>query len=225
MNSYKSRPNQNKPHRNNLPQKEYEDEQELYQLKYTDNAETKELKSKMKVLVGKLAANKKQREGLVKQNESLQQEVLNLQNNLRHMVAGFNNTTSEFPMGNQLAAKIAEFYKYECLDKFFDLLGPEELTLKGIIYFYLQTFNVAATMVDQYFQPAFAVLRGVGCLESLEGPVMNVLRKAFQTRHKSIITQITKAKILENHSEEIIDALGISCTEREEATEQIKSFL
>ncbi len=41
------------------------------------------------------------------------------------MVAGFNNTTSEFPMNNELASKIAEFYKYECLDKFFDLLGPE----------------------------------------------------------------------------------------------------
>lgn len=63
------------------------------------------------------------------------------------MVAGFNNTTSDFPMNNELAAKIAEFYKYDCLDKFFDLLGPEELTLKGIIYFYLQSFQVAAALV------------------------------------------------------------------------------
>lgn len=50
-------------------------------------------------------------------------------------------------MNNELAAKIAEFYKYDCLDKFFDLLGPEELTLKGIIYFYLQSFQVAAALV------------------------------------------------------------------------------
>ena len=77
--------------------------------------------------------------------------MLALQNNLRHMVAGFNNTTSDFPMSNELAAKIAEFYKYDCLDKFFDLLGPEELTLKGIIYFYLQSFQVAAALVEAHF--------------------------------------------------------------------------
>jgi hypothetical protein len=58
------------------------------------------LKGKLKVLVSKLAANKKEKEALSKQNEELQQEVLTLQNNLRHMVAGFNNTTSQFPMMN-----------------------------------------------------------------------------------------------------------------------------
>jgi FtsZ-binding cell division protein ZapB len=58
------------------------------------------LKGKLKVLVSKLATNKKEKEALSKQNEELQQEVLTLQNNLRHMVAGFNNTTSQFPMMN-----------------------------------------------------------------------------------------------------------------------------
>ena len=85
----------------------------------------------------------------------LQQEIINLQNNLRHMIVGFNNTSTEFPMANELTAKISEFYKYDCLDKFFDLLGPEELTLKGIIYFYLQTFQLSSTIVDQYFAPLF----------------------------------------------------------------------
>lgn len=93
-------------------------------------------------------------------------------------------------MSNELAAKIAQFYKCECLDKFFDLLAPEELTLKGVIYFYLQAFQAAAGLVDKHFAPAFDSLKQVGCLETLEGPLMNVLRKAFQTRHLSIVDQI-----------------------------------
>jgi hypothetical protein len=32
---------------------------------------------------------------------------MELQNNLRHMVAGFANSSSAFPMANELAAKIA----------------------------------------------------------------------------------------------------------------------
>ncbi len=80
------------------------------------------------------------------------------------MVAGFNNTTSQFPMMNQLTAKIAQFYKYDCLDTFFDLLGPEELTLKGVSYFYLQTFQVAQKIIEAHFQPAFNAIKAVGSL-------------------------------------------------------------
>ena len=71
-----------------------------------------------------------------------------MQNNLRHMVVGFSNTSSSFPMANELTAKIAEFYKCDCLDMFFDLLAPEELTLKGVIFFYMQLFASASQMVD-----------------------------------------------------------------------------
>ena len=71
----------------------------------------------------------------------IQQEIISLQNNLRHMIVGFNNISTEFPIANELTAKISEFYIYDCLDKFFNLTAPEELTLKGIIYFYLHTFS------------------------------------------------------------------------------------
>jgi hypothetical protein len=213
----KGRNAENKAYRGNLPARDYEDEQDLCQPRANDSAETRELRGKVKMLVGKLAGVKREREAAAKQNEGLQMEVLALQNSLRHMVAGFNNTTSDFPMSNELASKIAEFYKCDCLDKFFDLLGPEELTLKGIIYFYLQAFQTAAALVEAHFAPALEAVRQVGCLDSLEGPVMNVLRKAFQTRHLSIATQIAKPEQLEQHAETIIDALGISCTERGEA--------
>jgi hypothetical protein len=58
----------------------------------------------------------------------------------------------------------------------------------------------------------------VGCLDSLEGPVMNVLRKAFQTKHQSIVAQITQTEALEQQAAAVIDALGFSCTEKGEAT-------
>jgi hypothetical protein len=34
---------------------------------------------------------------------------------------------------------------------FFDVLGPEELTLKGVIYFFMQAFAAASAMVDEHF--------------------------------------------------------------------------
>jgi hypothetical protein len=41
------------------------------------------------------------------------------------MIPGFNNTSSNFPMSNEIVAKLLEFYKYECLDRFFENLCPE----------------------------------------------------------------------------------------------------
>lgn len=35
------------------------------------------------------------------------------------MIPGFNNTSSNFPMSNEIINKLQEFYKYECLDRFF----------------------------------------------------------------------------------------------------------
>jgi hypothetical protein len=183
----RNRPAENRPHRQNLPVRDYEDESEMLQGRSGDGAEVKELRGRLRTMVGKLAAAKKEKEAMARQNEELQREVGSLQVSLRHAVAGFSNSSSSFPMGQELVAKVAEFYKYDCLDAFFDLLVPEELTLKGIIYFYFQTFTCAAALVDRHFQPALAALTQAGCLSSLDGPVMNVLRKAFQTRHLQIL--------------------------------------
>lgn len=57
------------------------------------------------------------------------------------MIPGFNNTSSNFPMSNEIINKLQEFYKYECLDRFFEDLCPEELSMKGVIYFYHFAFT------------------------------------------------------------------------------------
>lgn len=51
------------------------------------------------------------------------------------MIPGFSNTSCNFPMLNELAILTKEFYKYDCVDIFYDLLCPE-LNMKGIIYFF-----------------------------------------------------------------------------------------
>ena len=51
----------------------------------------------------------------------------------------------------------------------------------------MQLFASASQMVDDHFEPGLAKIKEIGCLTTLEGPVMNVLRKAFQTKHQSIL--------------------------------------
>ena len=49
-------------------------------------------------------------------------------------------------------------------------------------------------MVDEYFAGALEGVREVGCFENIEGPIMNVLRKSFQTTYEKILR-----KIIEKH--------------------------
>ena len=104
-------------------QKDYEDEQTSLAVKGSDSAEVRDLKNKMKLVMTKLSTVKKEKETLQKDNKTLQEEVVTLQSNLRQRVAGFSNTSSNFPINNEIGSKFAEFYKYECLDIFFDVLS------------------------------------------------------------------------------------------------------
>ena len=58
-----------------------------------------------------------------------------MQTHLRSMITGFSNTGSTFPMLNELSNNIAEFYKCEVFDIFFDVLTVD-LNIKGIIFFF-----------------------------------------------------------------------------------------
>lgn len=98
----------------------------------------------------KLSTVKKEKETVQKENKVLQEEVITLQSNLRQMVAGFSNTSSNFPINNEIGGKFAEFYKYECLDIFFDVLS-QELNMKGIIVFFCRSFSKIKEVVEKYF--------------------------------------------------------------------------
>ncbi|CAD8093005.1 unnamed protein product [Paramecium sonneborni] len=144
-----------------------------------------ELKAKIKILMNKLQITKKEKEILTKDNQNLQQEILQMQSNLRCMVSGFANTSITFPMTNELTNSIAEFYKCECFDIFFDVLS-QELNIKGIIYFFQTSMYRIDKIINEYFTPLFKNILDIACLTTIEGPIINVLRKSFQSNYKQI---------------------------------------
>lgn len=75
---------------------------------------------------------------------------MQMQSHLRCMVSGFANTSITFPMANELSNSIAEFYKCECFDIFFDVLS-QELNMKGIIYFFQTSMMRIDKIINDYF--------------------------------------------------------------------------
>jgi len=182
-----------------------------------------ETKAKLRTITGKIGALKKEKENLNKENKTLQEEVMSLQASLRQMIPGFSNTGSSFPMFNELVSKVSEFYKYDCEEIFFDLLCPE-LNMKGIIFFYFTSFSRMCELIQSYFAPAEMALKKTACMTNLDGPIMNVLRKSFQSTWKNISKQcILHAKLMEV-TNEIQDHLKLGETS-EETNEKICEFL
>ena len=126
------------------------------------------------------------------------------------MVSGFANTSADFPVPNELASKISEFYKCACLDKFFDLLSDQELTIKGVIYFYTKSFSETQNILNKHFEPALSCIQKTGCFDSIEGPIMNVLRKAYQTTYKKILQEICTSGKFTKVAKEIQNTLEMS---------------
>lgn len=68
------------------------------------------------------------------------------------MVPCFSNTSSAFPMQNEMSNLVSEFFKCDCTDAFFDLLCPE-LNLEGVVFFYQNTFTIVVEAIEKHFIP------------------------------------------------------------------------
>ena len=147
--------------------------------------ELKDVKSKLRVITSKFANVRKERDKLKTENQGLQEEILQLQVNMRQMVPGLQNTSASFPVLTELTAATEQFYKCDCQDFFFETLSPE-LTVEGVIYFFRTVFGSAQEQVAAYFEPMEKELRRTCALDSLEGPIMNVLRKSCQATWKKL---------------------------------------
>lgn len=88
-------------------------------------------------------------------------------------------------MQNEMANIVSEFYKCDCQDVFFDLLCPE-LNLDGVIYFFQNTIPVVIEVIEKHFQPVEHVLKKVTNMQQLDGPIVNVLRKTYQSNWRTI---------------------------------------
>lgn len=148
------------------------------------------MKDKVNVITNKYVAARKEKDQLAKENKELQNEILILQSNIRQMIPGLGtNTSSPFPMINELQNKISEFLKCDCLDIFFDLLSPE-LNIEGIVFFFKNTFLKVQELVQLYFEPMELSLKRTMCIDTLLTPIDNVLRKTFQSNWRKILSQI-----------------------------------
>ena len=119
-----------------------------------------ETKDKLKVITQKFVNVRKERDQFKQENKDLQEEVLQLQSSIRQMVPCFSNTSSAFPMQNEMQNIVSEFYKCDCQDVFFDLLCPE-LNLDGVIFFFQNTIPVVIEVIEKHFQPVEHVLKKV----------------------------------------------------------------
>lgn len=114
-----------------------------------------------------------------------------MQSNMRQMIPGFSsNTSSSFPMLNELQNRLSEFFKCDCQDIFFDLLSPE-LNMEGIVFFYKNAFTKIQDMIKNYFEPLDDLMKKTICIEMLWTPIDNVLRKSFQSNWKLIYAQMS----------------------------------
>jgi len=51
--------------------------------------------------------------------------------------------------------------------------------MKGVIFFFYTSFKRTKELIAHYFAHAERSLRDVSCLDTLRGPIMNVLRKSY----------------------------------------------
>ena len=142
--------------------------------------EVLDTREKLKAITQKFSTVRKERDTLKQENKELQEEVLTLQSSIRQMVPCFSNTSSAFPMQNEMQNIVSEFYKCDCQDVFFDFLCPE-LNLEGVVYFFQNILTSVVDIIDKHFQPVEQTLKRVSLLHSplSEGPIVNVLRKTY----------------------------------------------
>jgi hypothetical protein len=140
-------------------------------------------------MTNKFIAVKKERDQYNKDNKELQNDILIMQSNIRQMIPGFsNNTSSSFPMLNEIQNKLSEFFKCDCQDVFFDLLLPE-LNIEGIVFFFKTSFSKIQELINNYFEPMETQLKKTLCIDNLWSPIDNVLRKSIQSNWKKIFIQ------------------------------------
>ena len=171
--------------------------------------ELNDVKNKLRLITTKFANVRKERDGLKKENRMLQNEILELQSNMRHMVPGYQNISVAFPMINEISDSIHQFYKCDCQDIFFEILGPE-LSIEGIAYFFKFSFSRINDLVHSYFHPVEETIARVTSLESLEGPIMNVLRKSYQASWKKILKNSVPIYSLQRIMEDVLKVLRLN---------------
>ncbi len=75
--------------------------------------------------------------------------------------------------------------------------------MKGILYFYQTAVARLTEQVAHYLAPAAAQIRKTSCVESVEGPIMSVLRKSYQLNYKQMMAKALQRELLQRTADEI----------------------
>lgn len=144
-----------------------------------------DLKEKLQIITQKFANCRKERDQLKQENKELQEENMQLSSSIRQMVPCFSNTSTAFPMMNEMQQIASEFYKVDCQDVFFDVLSLE-LNLEGVVYFYQNIIGSISETVIKHFAPVETILKKVSQQDLLDGPVSSILKKTYQSKWQKI---------------------------------------
>ena len=140
------------------------------------------------------------------------------------MVPGFSNTGSSFPLFNELLNEVSEFLKCDCQDAFFDLLWPE-LNLDGVVYFFRKTFEPVLQQIKNYFDPLYATLANASWLASVEGPVLNVMKKCYQNNWKKIYSKCFNDSVNKTIMKSIQNTLKLADGVDESVNDEITAYI
>ena len=75
--------------------------------------------------------------------------------------------------------------------------------MKGVVYFFYTAFKRTKELIAHYFAHTEKCLKEISCVKSLEGPVMNVLRKSYQGQWEQMMAKAVPEKSLKKISNEI----------------------
>jgi hypothetical protein len=122
-----------------------------------------------------------------------------------------------------MANIVSEFYKCDCQDVFFDLLCPE-LNLDGVVYFFQNTIPIVIEVIEKHFLPVETVLKTITKMNQLDGPIVNVLRKTYQSNWKSIHQSCLTSSVTEQIMQAVQKSLSIG-DEQKNINQAITDFI
>jgi len=165
----------------------------------------------VQIITHKFTLLRKERDKLKKENKELQQEVMNLQNNIKDMIPGFSNTSSSFPMYNEMLNKISELMKCDSNDIFFDVISSRE-DLNFISDFYKTIFIRLHSFIHYYFDEMLQIMCKVLCIDNLFGPLNTVLKKSLQANFKKVYEKCFSKEVILRETNQICDRFRIEET-------------
>ena len=78
-------------------------------------------------------------------------------------------------MLNEIKIQFEDFYKQECLDIYFDYF--ESKLPKESSHFFKNIFISIDQKISNYFQPMITEITKCGQIDSIDGPIINCIRK------------------------------------------------